>query len=293
MLLHFDDELGYAQRLAALSGMNAAVIERHCFPDGEVKLRLPPRLPPRTVLLRSLHHPNEKLVEVMLAARAARELGATHLTLVAPYLAYMRQDAAFLPGEAVSQRIVGAWLAQLFDAVLTIDPHLHRVGQMHEAVPAAVSVALSAAALIGARYRGSGVFMLGPDQEAETWVNAAAGAAGCSAAVCTKRRRGDRSVEIELPKTDFSNRYVVVVDDVASTGRTLATAACMVLTAGARRVDVAVTHALLVEDAEAELASAGISDFVSTDTVPHASNRICTAALVADALYSLHEARQA
>ncbi|HQR21145.1 MAG TPA: ribose-phosphate diphosphokinase [Burkholderiaceae bacterium] len=284
MLLHFDDELGYAQRLAALSGMNAAVIERHRFPDGEVKLRLPPRLPPRTVLLRSLHHPNEKLVELMLAARAARELGATDLTLVAPYLAYMRQDAAFLPGEAVSQRIVGAWLAQLFDAVLTIDPHLHRVQVLRDAIPVDGARALSAAPLLGAALRDSCSLMLGPDAESEPWVRAAAEAAGCSAAVCRKRRYGDCDVEVVLPQIDLTGRDIVVVDDVASTGGTLAAVTRLALAGGAARVDVAVTHPLFVGDAEAVLRAAGVTQLVSTDTVPHWSNRVSTAPLVAEAL---------
>ncbi len=111
-------------RLAQAAGMTAQAIERHRFPDGELKLRLPVnaagRLPLRVVLLRSLHQPNEKLVELLLAARTARSLGAQQLTLVAPYLAYMRQDIAFHPGEAVSQQVVGGFLAGLFDAVITV-----------------------------------------------------------------------------------------------------------------------------------------------------------------------------
>ncbi len=98
------------------------------------------QLPARAVLLRSLYQPNDKLVELLLAARAARGLGVRHLTLVAPYLAYMRQDIAFHPGEAVSQRIVGPFLASLFDAVVTVDRHLHRVATLPEAVPAAQAV---------------------------------------------------------------------------------------------------------------------------------------------------------
>jgi ribose-phosphate pyrophosphokinase len=287
MLLHFDDERDYATRLATAAGLSLASIERHCFPDGELKLRLPTPLPAHVVLLRSLHRPNEKLVELLLAARAARELGARHLTLVAPYLAYMRQDMAFAPGEAVSQRIVGCWLAELFDAVVTIDPHLHRTGTLHEAVPAAASIALSAAPLIGAALRGSDRLMLGPDAEAEPWVHAAAAAAGCDAAVCQKTRRGDRDVEVMLPEAVYEGRHVVIIDDVASTGRTLATVARQALAAGARRVDVAVTHALLVDDAEAVLRAACINEFLSTDTVPHPSNRIDTTALVAEALRRL------
>lgn len=288
MLLHFEDERDYAARLAASAALTLTPIERHRFPDGELKLRLPTPLPARVVLLRSLHHPNEKLVELLLAARAARELGARHLTLVAPYLGYMRQDAAFAPGEAVSQRIVGRWLAELFDAVVTIDPHLHRVGSLKDAVPAGAAIALSAAPLIGATFIGADVLMLGPDAEAKPWVRAAAAAAGCDAAVCRKTRHGDRDVEVMLPEVSYAGRHVVIVDDVASTGRTLAAVARQGLARGARRVDVAVTHALLVDDATAVLSAAGVHEFLSTDTVPHPSNCIDTTALVSEALRSLH-----
>ena len=129
--------------------MALAVIERHRFPDGEMRLRLPAELPARVVLWRSLQQPNEKLVELLLAAQTARTLGAQHLTLVAPYLAYMRQDIAFNPGEAVSQRIVGGFLAGLFDAIITVDPHLHRVATLQEAVPVTDAIVLSGAPRAG------------------------------------------------------------------------------------------------------------------------------------------------
>jgi ribose-phosphate pyrophosphokinase len=108
-LLCFDDELSMARQAADAGGLAVALIQRHRFPDGELRLRLPEALPARVVIWRGLHHPNEKLVELLLAARTARQLGARHLTLVTPYLAYMRQDMAFNPGEAVSQRVVGAF----------------------------------------------------------------------------------------------------------------------------------------------------------------------------------------
>src|SRR5690606_7429044 len=81
VLLCFDDERAVAQACADQTGLTLAVVERHRFPDGEVKVRLPEALPPRVVVWRGLHQPNEKLVELMLVARAARHLGAQHLTL--------------------------------------------------------------------------------------------------------------------------------------------------------------------------------------------------------------------
>jgi ribose-phosphate pyrophosphokinase len=88
-LLYFDDESDAALRLAEAAGLAPSAIERHRLPDGELKLRLPPTLPGRVVLLlllllRTLAQPNEKLVELLLAAQTARALGARHLALVAP-----------------------------------------------------------------------------------------------------------------------------------------------------------------------------------------------------------------
>jgi ribose-phosphate pyrophosphokinase len=97
-LLCFPDEADFGYRLAQAAGMAVAVEERHPFPDGEIKLRLPAALPARLVILRSFNQPNDKLIELLLAARTARLLGARHVSLVAPYLAYMRQDIAFQLG---------------------------------------------------------------------------------------------------------------------------------------------------------------------------------------------------
>jgi ribose-phosphate pyrophosphokinase len=286
LLLAFEDEDALAQPLAAALGWPVARIARHRFPDGETMLTLPPRLPPRVALLRRLHQPNEKLAELLIAAPAARELGAAHLTLVCPYLAYMRQDIAFRPGQAVSQRHVGRALAQWFDAVITVDPHLHRVASMDEVVPGRRAVALSAAALLGdwvVRHAREPV-LLGPDEEAAQWVDAAARAHRLEHGVCRKVRHGDREVAVALPDLDLRGREVVLIDDLASTGRTLIAAAQGALARGARTVDVAVTHALFIGDAMAELTAAGVRHVWSTDTVPHASNVISVAPLLAGAL---------
>ena len=75
LLLAFDDETTLARRLADAAGLPLAIIERHRFPDGESRLRLPPSLPARTVLLRGLQQPNDKLAELMLAAAGANVSG--------------------------------------------------------------------------------------------------------------------------------------------------------------------------------------------------------------------------
>ncbi|MFO1294839.1 MAG: ribose-phosphate diphosphokinase [Rubrivivax sp.] len=289
LVLCFDDDLARAQALAAALGAGCAVIERHRFPDGETRLRLPPALPARVALLCGLEQPNGKLAELLLAAAGARELGAERLALASPYLAYMRQDAAFTPGEVVSQRHFGRLLAAHFDAVVTVDPHLHRVRTLDEIVPGRRGVALSAAAVLGefVARRLPGALLLGPDEEAGPWVRLAAAGRGLEHAVCIKHRRGDREVDVVLPGVDVHGRAVVLFDDVASTGRTLAAAASGVLAAGAASVDCAVTHALFVGDALAQVQAAGVRHVWSSDSVPHASNVVSVVPLLADALAAL------
>jgi ribose-phosphate pyrophosphokinase len=289
-LLYFDDEAAPAQRLAQAAKLPACAIGRHRFPDGELKLRLPVdaagRLPPRAVLLRSLHQPNEKLIELLLAARTARALGAEHLTLVAPYLAYMRQDMAFQPGEAVSQQVVGGFLAGLFDAVVTVDPHLHRIDTLAQAIAVPHAVALSGAEPLAdlIAQRRPGALLVGPDGESAQWIAQAAARHGFDHAVCTKVRHGDRDVAIELPPLDAQGRAVVLLDDMASTGRTLALAARLLWQAGAASVDVAVTHALFAGDALQALREAGVGEVWSTDCIPHPSNAVPMAGPLARAL---------
>ena len=286
LLLAFDDEIALVQPLATALGWPWALIEQHVFPDGETRLRLPAALPPRVVLLRGLHRANDKLMTLLLAAGGARELGAQRLSLVSPYLAYMRQDMAFTPGEVVSQRQLGRLLAASFDSLVTIDPHLHRVHSLDEVMPGRRGVALTAAQLLGAHVAAQvpGALLMAPDEEAAQWVRVAAQAQGLEHAVCRKQRHGDRDVDVALPDVDVEGRAVVLLDDVASTGRTLIAAARGALARGAASVDVAVTHALFVGDALSDVHASGVRHVWSSDSVPHPSNAVSVVPLLAEAV---------
>ncbi|MBT8147212.1 MAG: ribose-phosphate diphosphokinase [Gammaproteobacteria bacterium] len=285
MLLGFSDYREQASALAVKLGMAYKEATIHRFPDGESKVTLPPNLPENLIICRSLNDPNSKLVELLLAARTARELGARHLTLVAPYLCYMRQDIAFRPGEAVSQKIIGNFLASLFDALITVDPHLHRIARLNEAVPLQQSEALSAAPLIAEFLtRQNNPLLIGPDSESLQWVRSIAELCDFGYGVASKERLGDRKVLIELPDIDLRGRRVVLIDDVVSSGETMAIAAQNCLSAGAERVDALVTHALFAAGAEQRIHQAGASEIWSTDSIAHSSNAIFLAPLLSKTL---------
>lgn len=286
MFVHcFPDSLVFARRLAQALGAPLARIEVHYFPDAETRVRVEPG-ERAALLVRSLHDPNAKLFELLLAAAALRDGGAESVTLVAPYLAYMRQDRAFARGEAVSQRVLGALLGGAFDRVACVEPHLHRIRTLSEVFPCD-ALAISAAPAIAdwLAMQGEPFWIVGPDEESTPWVRAIGEQARMPQVVARKRRSGDDVVEVTLPSGARAPcARAVIVDDIASSGATLAAAARALYAAGAQQVEAVVAHAIIAPGAEARLREAGISRLVSCDTIPHPTNAISTAGLIASAL---------
>ncbi len=283
----FPDSLVFARRLASALGAPLSRVALHYFPDAETRVRVEPGTE-HALLVRSLHDPNAKLFELLLAASALRDGGAESVTLVAPYLPYMRQDRAFARGEAVSQRVLGQLLGGAFERVVCVEPHLHRIASLSEVVPCE-TLALSAAPAIAKwlAAQGEPCWVVGPDEESEPWVRAIGEAAGLPQVVAHKQRVGDDVVLVTLPAgVRAPCARAVIVDDIASSGATLAATARALFEAGAEQVDAVVAHAIIAPGAEARIREARIARFLSCDTLPHPTNAIETAGLIADALLS-------
>jgi ribose-phosphate pyrophosphokinase len=148
---------------------------------------------------------------------------------------------------------------------------------------------LSAAPVLGAwiARHVPGALLIGPDEESAQWVSEAARAGGLDHAVGRKVRHGDHEVTLALPDVDVKGRAVVLLDDMASTGRTLIGSAAELLKRGAASVDVAVTHALFNGDALPALKAAGVRHVWSSNAVPHESNAVSVVPLLAGALRPL------
>jgi ribose-phosphate pyrophosphokinase len=273
-----------AKDIAGRLSADLAELETRRFPDGESYVRLRSDVRGRElVIVCTLVRPDEQFLPLVFAARTARERGATGLTLVAPYLAYMRQDKTFHEGEAVTSAHFAALLSTEFDRLITIDPHLHRHKALAEiyAIPA---LALHAAPLLADWIKANVAdpLIVGPDEESEQW--AAAIAAGAPSVVLRKTRSGDRQVAIDFPDlSPWDGRQPVLVDDIASSGRTLIET-CQGLTArGFAKPICVVVHPLFAQGSFKVLSGVA-GRVVSTDTVPHESNAISVAGLLARGL---------
>jgi ribose-phosphate pyrophosphokinase len=287
-VLHaFPDSLVFARKLGRALGWPVERVALRHFPDGESLVTVRAAAGAPALVVRSLDDPNAKLVELLLAADALRRAGAAPLTLIAPYLAYMRQDRVFAPGEPISQRVVGAALGRAYDRALTVEAHLHRAHALSEVFPCeaeSLSAAPALAAWIGAG--GAGALLAGPDEESEPFLKALGEATGLPWCVGRKRRLGDAEVEVRFASLPGRPPRVLVVDDIASTGATLAAAARALRALGAARIEALVVHAIFARGALERLGAAGVAELASTDTIPHPSNRIAVAPLLAARLGS-------
>ncbi|WP_114325097.1 ribose-phosphate diphosphokinase [Candidatus Colwellia aromaticivorans] len=297
IILGFDDYLSPAQQLAESLSIPFKQVELHQFPDGETKVTLPMNLPKKIIICRTLNQPNAKLIELIITASAARAQGVEHITLVAPYLCYMRQDIAFHQGEAISQKIIGKLLGDYFDRVITIDPHLHRINNLNEAIPSNQAIALHASSAMSAflKKQFSQPVLIGPDEESEQWVKAIAKPHQWDYAIATKERFGDKSVAINLEsnnkeninKVSLTNRDVIIVDDIASTGKTLEQAVKQIQQQAPTSISIIVTHAFFVDDAITRLTNMDVAHIWSSDSVLHNSNAFSIIDIIAEQLEKL------
>jgi ribose-phosphate pyrophosphokinase len=256
-------------------------LQVHHFPDGESNPRFLDEVNGhQIVIVCTLDQPDTRIMALYLAAKVARELGATRIGLVAPYLAYMRQDARFHHGEGITSVHFAQLISNCFDWMVTVDPHLHRHHALSDiyTIPA---VAVQAAPAIS-RWIAANVanpVVIGPDAESEQWASEVANAAKCPYTVLQKVRHGDRNVELSVPDSSrWQGMTPVLVDDIASTARTMIAATGHLHAAGLPATVCIVVHALFVDDAYIALQDAGVNRIVSCNTVDHPSNNIdvCT-----------------
>lgn len=269
------EQLG--QDLRKHSSWEEGEAECRRFPDGEVYVRWKtPVKNKRVILLASLDHPDDKILPLLFLSSAAKDLGASRVDLVAPYLAYLRQDIRFQEGEGITSRYFASILSRHFDGLVTVDPHLHRYHSLNEiySIPSRV---VSAAPAIAQWVAGhvKNPFFIGPDSESAQWVAEIATRLGAPYSVLKKQRLGDRKVEITLPELEgIQGRQPILIDDIISTAVTLIETVYQLKNKGFPPPLCIGVHGIFAGEAFAELGKAGVASIVTCNTIPHPSNQI-------------------
>src|SRR6266699_1034393 len=286
-----------AEKVAKEVGENVGRLEIKRFPDGDKYVRILDDVKGQDVaVIQSLYHkPDQHIFELLMIVDTLRDLQAKTITVVAPYLAYARQDSRFYPGEALSSQVIARLLEDVGTTkFLTVDCHLHRLGDVAKIfkIPAQN---LSAMPLLG-KYALKTIhpkkpFVIGPDEEAEQWAATVAKELDAEHTVFQKKRvrkegATESKVEITATEVDLKGRDAVFADDIISTGDTLAKATKICKKMGARRIYALCTHPVLADGALMRVKSAGIQKVIGTDTIPSIVSQVSVAPVIAAALKS-------
>ena len=259
------------------------------FPDGESYVQVVSDVKgKRAVLVCTLHEPNEKLLSLYFLSKLLKDLGVESTCLVTPYLAYMRQDKRFQPGEAVTSEYFGKFISEFADSLITVDPHLHRRSSLSEiySIPNQVK---HAANLISdwIKLNVLNPVLVGPDGESEQWVSEVAKNANAPYIVLDKIRHGDTDVEVSVPQIEkYKNYTPVLVDDIISTARTMIETVVHLKKAKMKAPICVGVHAVFSGKAYENLKKSGVEKIITCNTIPHETNEIDISDLLAAALLS-------
>lgn len=257
------------------------------FPDEETYLKIESAVKNKTIIIiDSLDHANQKTIPLLFFAKTVKELGAKQVGLIAPYLAYLRQDKRFQSGEGITSLYFSEILSKHFDWLLTIDPHLHRYHHLNEIYSIPTKIIHTSSVI--SQWIKKNIYnplLIGPDIESKQWVEDLSNQISVPYVILEKKRHGDKTVEIKLPDiSNYQKCTPVLVDDIISTGQTmLETIKHLKILNMVTPVCIGV-HAIFAHDAYQRLFEAKIDNVITCNTIPHSSNQIDVSTLISQSL---------
>ncbi|MGB9740883.1 MAG: ribose-phosphate diphosphokinase [Candidatus Bathyarchaeia archaeon] len=280
-------ELG--EKIAQILNLETVPVNSKTFPDGESYIRYETEsLKDEDVVIVQTTSPpqDQRLIQLFLMADNALDMGAKSITVVAPYLAYSRQDKRFMTGEAFSIKTIIKLLENCgVKRIITVNAHSPAVLKTLK-----IQVEdLSAVALLAHYFKEKGLvenpLALSLGKKAISMATEADNVLkGGFDYISTKRDVVSGNVTLEDKPLPVKNRDVVIFDDIISSGGTMAKAVKYVKSQGARKVYAACVHPLLIGDAQKRIMENGADDIVGTDSIPTHVSKVSLAPLISKAL---------
>jgi ribose-phosphate pyrophosphokinase len=201
---------------------------------------------------------------LFLLQNAAEEAGAKKITVVIPYYGYARQDTLFQAGEAISAKAIAGLISLNADRVITVDPHKEHILDFFSTSAESCTAVPEIAIYLKQKNLD---LILAPDKGALNRAKQASNIIGCDFDYMEKTRIDGTTVEIKPKNLEVQNKNVGIIDDIISTGGTMAKSIKELKKQGAKKVYVSCTHGLFAGDAIKKLSSSGCDEIIATDTI--------------------------
>ena len=276
-----------AKRLSKKIKANLVKSQIRVFPDGESKITLSGKLSKRkSIVVQSIYPPvDTNLVQALSLISKAKEISSEVIAVI-PYMGYARQDREFLPGEIVTMKV----LAKLFKGVgaskiIAVDIH-SVIGLKHFTIKSENVTAIPDLVKYFKKLSLKNPLVVSPDQGGKNRAKEFAEKFESEYITLEKKRnRKTGKVKIKTKNSDnVVGRDLILVDDMISTGGSIIKATQFLKKQKCKRVYVACTHALLMNDAEKKIKKAGVMKIVSTNTIPGKTSIVDVSNTIAKAI---------
>ncbi|HLC31567.1 MAG TPA: ribose-phosphate diphosphokinase [Candidatus Nanoarchaeia archaeon] len=282
LILSFPETEALGKAVARSLKAPYATVKNAKFPDGEYNLSLKQNPSHQTVILISsmAHHPNAKLIETLLVLGMLKDYGAKKIILIATYLPYMRQDTHFFNYDSFSSKHILELFSNL-DKLIVIDPHLHRLHSMRQLSSKASSITVNhlIADYIKKRFKDD-FLLLGPDEESTQWNTPIAKLLKKPVTILKKTRVSANKVSVS--KEHLTKHYILIVDDIISTGHTLVEALKEAKQQGAKKLVCIGIHGVLAKGAAERITR--YAELITTNTIPNKYAKIDVSPAIVQAL---------
>jgi len=275
--------LSLGKKVADAAGVMEGETKTDKFPDGEVYVRVLSDVKgERCVVIQSTLG-NDALIELLITLDVLRDLGASRVDAVVPYLGYARQDKHFNSGEALSAKTILKTIKALSDSISTVNCHfLGKEGVFN---------------FHGVRLRNLDAFplvagyfadklkkpvVIAPDKGSLSYAKHAAGIIGCEFDFLQKRRLSGEKVVIETKKLDVAGKDALILDDMISTGGTIIESAKVLKKEGAASVNVGCVHGVF--SFGVDNVRSAVDRLVCTDTIERDISKVSVSGLISNIL---------
>ena len=256
------------------------------FPDGESKITFS-SIPKKSIILvvQSTYPPVDTNLLQTLAIISQARKASSKIYAIIPYMGYARQDRQFLSGEVVTMSIVAKMLQAVgAKKVIVVDIH-SKTALNHFKIPTVNVSAIPELAKYFKKLKIKKPLVVSPDTGGSSRAKKFASLLNTDFITLKKsRNRNTGKVQIQSSKVDVHGRDLVVIDDIISTGGSIIKATQFLKKQKCKRVFVACTHGLFVGDAERKIKKAGVSQIISTNTIPRSTSKVDMAGVIAKSI---------
>ena len=286
MVIGGNSSQGLARKIAKKLKAGYVNTSTRTFPDGESKITIK-KIPKKKIILvvQSTFPPvDSNLLHLLSIISQAKKYSST-IYAVIPYLGYARQDREFLDGEIVTVSVVGKMLKSVgAKKVIVVDIH-SKLALKQLRISSEYVSAVSNLANYIKRLKLKDPLVVSPDEGGKERASKFANALKTDF-IALKKHRDRKTGEINIITTKVSvkDRDLVLVDDMISTGGSIIKATQFLKKQKCRRVYVACTHGLFVNGAEKKIKKSGVTQIISTNTIPSNSSKVDVSKILAESL---------